>query len=51
MNDTEMVLGMEHDTERWAISEAKRIDDINKSNQRVIKWLKKCLLNFPTERH
>lgn len=34
MNDTEMVLGMEHDTGRWAISEAKRIHDINK---RVIK--------------
>lgn len=40
MNGKEMVLDVEHNPGRWAIIEAKRIEDINESNQRVVKCLK-----------
>lgn len=35
MNGKEMVLDVEQNLGRWAIIEAKRMEDINESNQRV----------------
>lgn len=35
MNGKEMVLDAEHNLGRWAIIEAKRMEDINESNQSV----------------
>ena len=40
MNGKTMVLDVEHNPGRWAIIEAKRIEVINESNQRVVRCLK-----------
>ena len=40
MNDREMVLCVERNPGRWAIREAKRIEDIDESNKGVVKCLR-----------
>lgn len=43
MNDKDMVLNVEYNQARWVLIEAKRIEDIHESSQRVVKCFKNVL--------